>query len=990
LLTGLPTKSKMSDYNKLLEEIGLEVPSDTRKYQKEAAPRTWGEGATREQKKLETEKAELTARDRWLKMNQKDGVPLVDDEKYVKFWQRAAGAFQSDEERGAWLAKQPGVLEVRNAMPGNSLVFRRIGDDGEPVDVVWDKEGWTINDLADAAPEMLTAVIQARAAGGKVGVGSPGRVVDGKVVPKALPQQVLEQAGIGYGIATAGEAASSAMVGKRPQIVPASASAGDIAKTAGKQALELGKQAMWESLGVVPDVLKKASAPFAGYATRFENENLPDAIEYFRKTHGIKYTPSIAAATSNPSAAGIMSFIRQQERAPLGPGKALYEEEAVRQDAMRRMIDSVMLFPPGSAPSGAEVVQRTGSILNDGRAALEAAIASGRVATRDDAEAFLRGSFALPARPDDFSAGKSIRKKVVGLHEEKQAALGKEYAALSALTQNRPILSTKPILDFAEETGKDPWLDVLQPELSRIKKLGGALTDRDEEAVDLFDSMGRVMPTKKGEPILLTIDQARRLRTFIGDRVNDPQAFPGVSDKERKGLFAAASRVIEEGLDNAPDDIKPVKDMLLDLNKRYKAFADQFESQEIAPVFKGTRDGQGGLHDNEVVQRVWGSSDAGTSLNPNALRQYRDILGAGSPEYGGLLAAGYRRIMDGARSSAITGRIDGERFYAMVSGLPDEVTKEMFGAKSSALRDAAATLKALKATSLDPQEISEVLAGSPSLWKDRLENLVKIEAQKDELYKANFVDHIIKGYKDPSSIDPDEFVYRYLFKNPDERQLSKVLNKIESVDPKLRSAISMRVFADIVERSRAPFSASNAASRIAGGDDIKIIATSLADDVVNNKSKLKLVLGEDAYRGLEALSTVLTAEAKGSEIAKAGGSLAGQTEMIKQTRALLNAPVDIARGKSTIVNSAMNSVSLRVAAVLATTFPDAFRRTDIKPTPAKIRALLFATPEGTSAMWDAFGGNEEALAAIDEKLKRGSSGDEIDAMIEGFANENKQ
>lgn len=754
------------------------------------------------------EKLTQRREDKYTAENREPGIPL-DTQSGLDAGTRAKMSFERDpNKRMEWLAQQPGIEGVRQTKSGDGIIARVKGEDGTMRDILVDERRTTLKDFADITgdlPQMAVAALTAYFTGGMGLLGQSATVAGASAIEGAAQDAAIRKA-------------------SGRDVDPA-----EIAKARGMQA------AIDTAIPMGPGAAKRLAQTVVGPFSKGVG-----ALERGAAEAAVRQNVPMKASqlTGSKALARVETFT---ENLPLGG--PLVDQTKAQDEAINRVREYLMGGKAGAVPTSQEIGDRASSVLADKRLGEEAMLANKRRATEGESqksierllEQNLPGGAITPSE-----AGSAVRSKVVAMRDTFKAKANELYGKVYALPgAEDPFVPSTPIKALVEDIkGKSTEAtQQLLPEIKRIFKVGETIPDK------------------------MTLRQAVELRSVIGDMVGRPEALSGLPTGYIKRLYGAASEAIEQGVATAPN--KDIGVALSDAQKHFKENHWKFEQPGVAELFGEVAQGKGfKVGDSQVARRL--TSGGG---DVDQLKVMREMLGANSPEFKGLLRSSINEMIQDA--SFGEKYVNAGEFLSRLKSMSPEFRKEAIGPIEKELVGDAKVMELLQSRKIDPLEMDRILNSRPGKVASTVRDIVEEQAAMDKYYGSALMRQLTDGRFNPATFNADDFVTRFV-DNASAQDLRQVMTQLRAADPELPDMIKRRAMADLLNRVSGEVKPEQAIAGEIGSFDYKKLIESLSGPT---GEKYKSILGSDAIETLKDLTTIETARSKAASMGKQSGQL---------------------------------------------------------------------------------------------------------------------
>ncbi|TIL91711.1 MAG: hypothetical protein E5Y65_08735 [Mesorhizobium sp.] len=285
----------------------------------------------------------------------------------------------------------------------------------------------------------------------------------------------------------------------------------------------------------------------------------------------------------------------------------------------------------------------------------------------------------------------------------------------------------------------------------------------------------------------MTLDQARQMRTLVGDAIDDKNIMPGVPERYLVELRQSLSGAIDGSVDNVADPT--LKNALSAANRHYAENVDRFSRKGVAEVYRGPTS-PGYVEDNGLVARLFSGRG-----KPGVVRETRDLMGADSPEWAATRRSAVEQILDAGRDQTRQGRrlVNVDGLVAKLNGLDNETVQELFGVSDAQqLRNLASDISN-RSKYLDADAMSQ--NGSPNILL-QLQAAAKADDQIARDYRVGVIAPFLRGENGlAAKMRPEELV-PWLYRRAAPYEAKAVMSKLP--EP-MRKEVERGAIADIIE-----------------------------------------------------------------------------------------------------------------------------------------------------------------------------------------------
>lgn len=823
----------------------------------------------------------------FLKRNASMDVPL-EAKTGLPAWLRFNMAMEPDlQHQKQYLLNRPDVLGVRETDDGSNLIVRLKDDAGK----------FGVKDYL-AHPTEFTGRSLASAAGALV--SSIPTIAATAMVPEATAGSILAQGAKMLGATVAAGTGTDTLIRAAQGTDPAYAE---------QLSRRVPEGAMNAALPMAFGAINRIQSPFGTYAGP-QQRLLADAVESLKKDTGVDINLTAAQRTGSPFLARYEAFVSK-----LPGGGQMKTEQAAQDEAIRRTQMKIADQTGGNEVSQSDIGKRAGGMLSAEDQAAQGKIDVLRSGAQSGAQDSLMNLVSKMSSPNasvtGSEVGQSVRQRFMQLRQEFEDTAQKNYAAAKEMIgPNDNIVPIEPIKDYAAklEASNFQATQSLAPGLKRVISLA---EDLDKEAPG-------------GS---LSLEKVRSLRSLLGSSIAQGEPVGELQTSYAKGLYKTLSEAIDQGVDSLKNP--EAKALLQNANSQYREGIAQLEQTGVAKAFK-TDQQAGFMSDAQIPEKVFGDIDQ--------MKRYKDLLGADSPEYRGILRVGLDNIV--SKSQGIGNSfIDAGDFLKNLNGLKNkspEAFHEIFGSNMDEVLKNTNLLRAAQDSKIDGATLDQIIKSDPAKIGPMLQTAINLEKTRDSFYANKVVRDLLDGTTKPAQLNPDEFVSRFIMgaTPKDTGNVMAVLSR----DPQVVADIRRKTVEEILQQSARPTEASDIVARqIAGNNAVPVDATKLSDLLASKGSVFREVLDPKTY---ELLDKYLTVE--GSRLN--AQTMGGQAGSLKNA-SIMAAFLDGFRGIPEIASIA--KFKLMAMGLSSKTFQNIASRTvDLNSvTPMMLKRAIYSSPE---------------------------------------------
>lgn len=732
------------------------------------------------------------------------------------------------------------------AVPGSThYIVRNYRDPqtGQVKDLLVDEANTSLRDLVDLGPAGLemAGAIAALTLGGPLTAGLAG----GRAL---LAQAAL--AGAGSQLAGASADAATRLQAGQP-VQPGEIMARRTVSGLAGGAVDMG-------MGVPILAAKRAlkagvsieSGPLPAWLSTRPARESAAARARLGASSGTPIPASFAEQTGLAGTARLQAFL---EGATIsgGPLRGLKERRALALAANERSIVGATTPLPDKDTLGGQAVRALRAVGQDRERltmqAREDAL-TGAIGLLDqaiDAETGLASRVVL-----DREAGNAVQQFMLLKKDALDAEAERLAGEVNRLVGDKPFVATTQLKERAEKA-----LTAAYAKPGEVDKLLESTPA----------SLRPVIRDIQDLPDQVTLDDIRRLRRSVNRQISQGQILGDTDEGVLKQLSAALTESISTEAKKLPAD---AADALARFNKFYAEGIAQFEVKGITELLADPT--QRKLGPSTIFDQAAKNADQYFRVK-EALTQPLTLDGApiGPVATGDITWNLFKKAMlDEMLSASRTGSrqlVDAKRFLGQLHNLKATVRADLLGQGADTVNTALARLEGLQNPKLDADEVLEALRRGGDTGARDIEALALREQAVNAFYRDRIVRRFVKGEEGAESIEPGEFIDRYLETATDKEEVKRVLGHIEMVDPGLAITIRQKTIENLFTQARA-----------AGGSaaDIEKLSKLVASD--EQQARLRVVLGDTVLGRLnDYLLEGRSSQSIGRSAARAAGGIAG-------------------------------------------------------------------------------------------------------------------
>lgn len=718
------------------------------------------ENRLRQKETIELRQSERARAAKFAKDNQESGTPLSLLDGLPSVIRARVGAEPSLDKQVELLGMQPGIIKTRPSKDGTNVIARITGDDGRAKDVLLHPFGpVTLGDVAGAAVPIAKGAAMA-------GVAAI-------TTPLSLPLAAGVMGMTAAGMEAAGTSASRLLAGQKLD-------AGDVLTRAREEAtlnaaLPLALGAGGKTIEGAGALLRRNPSPLA-----------QDAVS----ASGRRSVPLFPSQVAD-------SKVLARAEGMAGLGELNAEQQAALRTSFDREIGPNGVLRESTIANKIQPIFQTDAEAAAKRAAITMTDAE-KAAQREITSQLDSG--LVPSGVSNTAVGQHTRGKFDEFVQNVKDAAARDYPLFHAKAAEEGItLDPAPISALVAKIEKeDPHAvaDLLVPAVKQVKGVETRLTAPAAEAQPAkFAGFQQVSPATPEIPAPpLTFDEAIRQRKIVRDKLNTPDDPLSAGVKTYfKQLEKAYTDSINDGLARGSPEMR---DLYETARSGYKKGADLLDKGVVQKIFR--EPGQAGRvpDENVVTQLFTGDGKL------EALRDMKQILGAGSPDYKLLIRQGVQNMIDAAAQKGSGGLIDVNTFLGKFNNLSKEMRAEMFGPLEAPLKataDAMAIAQkgAASVAKIPANELADALLAAPGSVK----TLINQGVARQKAYETEYLNGIMSrltggklGIKGLGNLD--RFVTDFV-PQASAVDMRQILTRLEATSPGSTEQIRARVLTNI-------------------------------------------------------------------------------------------------------------------------------------------------------------------------------------------------
>lgn len=806
---------------------------------------------------------------------ERPGVEL-DTEEGAPAWLRFAAGFHREREDQLAFWRQKYGQDKVDVVDGK-FVLRDVPDDkGKLRDVLVDEEKLTGKDVLDTlgdAPELILSVLAAR----RMAARNAGLVAQslaasltfsgtGAAKDVAMRQSIDQPVRPAEIAAARGVEASTDLLFSA---IPPSL----------RGVINMGRR----PFGVAPGIL-----PLEGI----------EGQRFIREQTGIEIPLSLAERTGSQPFARAEAYV---ERIPV----ARRPVQRTKEDKIAKIREVQTFLMEGTPPSSTEVGERAvGAIRKEIEPTVKGVENAASTAERSAAMEVHRplsqrvGASMSPLELGDTIA-KRAQEKLASVREESK----KLYDAVYEIPEARQdVFDLAPVAAKAREILKKLPSVPEQPktvESALVDQFGKAQTVTIPGRPDARDPISELIKSEllgRMESLAQRGDQKTRLFDLVQmrDRIWDLAGSGAITDmptKDLKSLSAAITEAIEGGVDKVGG---PLRQKLHEANKYYRENMPKFEQPGVVDLL--SQEPGVAARRESIVASIF-SSGKGSA---GRYRQLKELLGDDDEAIKNVRQYFLDNIAEKA-VDPVTRTVDFKDVLNSMQKLNPDIKKDLFGSGAFNIEDAA-RLGLVAQGKVDYDAVKNLIQ-SNQLTRRNVQALITEQRNLDDLMRNQIKKAVKEGSIDSSTINPDEFVNRYILNTEipakDVREAMRVMQS--SDDPTLVRDIRRKTLEDIFRKAQKTGVADGVGgediTRRVQGDVTREIdpqKLSLVFDKRENVERLREVLSPMQFDLISALVKVGGASAKSQALAGAAGAFASGS-LLKDMVTSLTGSADVAK-----------------------------------------------------------------------------------------------
>lgn len=799
----------------------------------------------------------------FIRRNKLPGIPLNLDQEVSPWLKFRTATLPTMEDKLRYLntelrAANPDFyganMPARPADTGEILV--RVPDErGNPMDIPVNAPGVTGSDVATLAAHIPQTVAAMGAA------LYTKKLPLGEKAPKTMASLYSTTAAAGAG--TLEDIIARGTAGQEVQ-------AGEAVE---RRALEIPVGLLIDAgVGGLLGLGRRILSPYAVIRPGEQGTQLREGAQYYRDQFGIEFPMTVGEMTQSPIALRTEATLGRQP----GGSKTIEAAKREKTEFFETAQEKIIGAERATIPTEEEIGQRAVRAIKGKLEPIQSSIKSQREAlfdalstrveqTMDEVTGEARQVFTE-------RVGAGVRGKAQTMWQSLQENAAAKYEALYAMPGgSERILQAPKAAEAAEKA---------------LSSLPG-YTKGAEEAT--FET---VLPPK-AISVLQELADTKGAQMSLRDLIGARSALDDVIAKERGGLpdvklrelnnaRSLFTKAIEEAAESSPD--KAMARTWRDINKWYAGEAKKFDPTAIQKLFIKS-DKPGHILDEDIVK----------NLKSSEYLEFKEFLGASSPEFRTLKRSVVDQMMSGARMPG--GRIDGQRFLDDLFKLREDKRAIFDDILPAAVEERARQLgqSLIDLGAKEPvKAIREALtSGEPAMIR-RLRQLEATENKLSAKYRSDILKQIGEGKLDPNSFDAGKFVdLFYSNSNVGPEQMAKVMAELSDA-PEVQQLLKQKVVEKLFYDAQRLIKSVDV-SRLGKGEVLRpanIRSLERAFGNEENRKKMEVVLGAKTMRDIAELGKLLHSSELSEKAFEGAGGLSAGMQVAAMIQHPMSYPVD--------------------------------------------------------------------------------------------------
>lgn len=360
-----------------------------------------------------------------------------------------------------------------------------------------------------------------------------------------------------------------------------------------------------------------------------------------------------------------------------------------------------------------------------------------------------------------------------------------------------------------------------------------------------------------------SINEIRFLRTMVNDAIETGEAIPGVDQFFLKKIHGTLTGMLDTAGRGLKDPRK-IK-LLKDANEFYKDNVDQFLEKGIADNFQPTIS-PGFVENSTLVDRT---------LSASGTRELNAALKYMTPTEKDAFSRGiYNDLVSQSQSILKPGQVDVNVLSAKLDAMPVSTRKALFGEQ---LEPIARVLRLMKASGkvgkLDLDAVSDLSGDAVNLLREA----ARIERKQAVEYGNKIIKPFLRDEIGIAQMNSEDLV-PHILHNADLPDIKMIMQKLGNSET--GNAVRRKVVQEILNTSQSSLKADTVIKQLVGESQPLVGGKAILETLQsgageNSTTKIKEIIGEEAFQALKDVAVVRAGQQKVTDVAAAGGLIAG-------------------------------------------------------------------------------------------------------------------
>jgi hypothetical protein len=592
---------------------------------------------------------------------------------------------------------------------------------------------------------------------------------------------------------------------------------------------------------------KFLGSPFSGSKGPIQFK-MDEARDFFKNNpkYGLDVPMSASELTGSPIL-GRAEVYTEIQPGGYGPLKKLKGEQEQSLLKLQKIMTGY-----GPPPSDADILKRVQLGVSPTLTGAETGLSSAKKEVAQSAEKIIGENVSALSTPEmqlyRDATGREVRAGVIARQKSAMDEASALYAKADELgAKDKTIDGT-----YLQKQLKSVIKDLPSAKVSKISEVtGDTLKGTKVEPLQKWPPdklVGRIQEILDLKNPQFSISDLKQMRSDIYDDIAKSPGVPDLKAHYLSQVGDAITKTINQSIEKMPSG--DLKVALQGADKFWKEKVVPFNRPGITELFR--REGEAGfVSDDEVITRIFSTAKT-PSISTQNYKLMRETLGADSPEFSKVKRSLLDHIIEGNKTTEDT--IDARGLINTLKDLRTNyrtVADDVFGTKLNSLFQEAKSID-LGGSKISAEDLQGLLdSKSPTI--EKLKTLVVKQQKLDELYRNNLLSDISKNKLVPGSINPTDFVSRFI-ENPktSEEDIKGVLSLLAH-SPSTLEDIQTKTIQTILDSAGTRVTGANISKTFSEQSSRVASSTGIvkAIDKIGGPKKLQILIGNEKYNELE-------------------------------------------------------------------------------------------------------------------------------------------